>query len=226
MSKLELDQYVTPGTLVNTKIIKVLKNGVMVKFLKIFFGFIHHDHLENNMDFYTLDAKIEARVIYSCLNPPFIFLSQKHTNLHRYQPKRILYSPAFKPALIETQNSFINKEEEFFVHPSQLHSEIDNVTKFWVKENNYFERYQIMTSRKLGLRVGEIAKEIPFNNFKVFGEGEEGKRFKVMCLDVWNKVVKVSYDEKILKSNSMLFELEDKSEGDDNMYCGFIKSIN
>lgn len=51
-----------------------------------------------------------------------------------------------------------------------------------------------MTSRKLGLRVGEIAKEIPFNNFKVFGEGEEGKRFKVMCLDVWNKVVKISYD--------------------------------
>ncbi len=50
-----------------------------------------------------------------------------------------------------------------------------------------------MSSRKLGLRVGEVAKEIPFNNFKIFGEGE-GPKFKVLCLDVWNKVVKVTYD--------------------------------
>ena len=58
MNKLELDQYVVPGTLVNTKILKILKNGVMVKFLKIFIGFIHFDHLQNNLDFYTVDAKI------------------------------------------------------------------------------------------------------------------------------------------------------------------------
>lgn len=112
------------------------------------------------------------------------------------------------------------------MHPSQLHSEIENVNKFWVKENNYFERYQIMTSRKIGLRVGEVAKEIPFNNFKVFGEGEEGNKFKVMCLDVWNKVVKISYDEKVLKSNNMLMDLEEVKEGEDKMYCGVIKSIN
>lgn len=47
MSKIELEQYVSPGTLVNTKVIKILKNGVMVKFLKIFVGFIHCDHLLN-----------------------------------------------------------------------------------------------------------------------------------------------------------------------------------
>jgi hypothetical protein len=35
----------SPGTLVNTKILKILANGVMVKFLKIFVGFIHCDHL-------------------------------------------------------------------------------------------------------------------------------------------------------------------------------------
>ena len=45
MSKLDLDQFVYPGTLVNTKIVKVLKNGLIVKFLKIFIGFIHADHL-------------------------------------------------------------------------------------------------------------------------------------------------------------------------------------
>ena len=45
LAKIELDQYVSPGTLVNTKILKILSNGVMVKFLKIFVGFIHFDHL-------------------------------------------------------------------------------------------------------------------------------------------------------------------------------------
>lgn len=47
----------------------------MVKFLKIFVGFIHVDHLENNLEFYTVDTKIEARIIYACLNPPLIYLS-------------------------------------------------------------------------------------------------------------------------------------------------------
>ena len=50
-----------------------------------------------------------------------------------------------------------------------------------------------MSSKKLGVKVGEISKTIPFSNFKVIGEGE-GKKFRVMCLDVWNKVIKVSYD--------------------------------
>ena len=61
-----------------------------------------------------------------------------------------------------------------------------------------------MSSRKLGLRVGEVSKTIPFNNFKVISFGE-GSKFKVMCLDVWNKVVKISYDEKIIKSKNMLY---------------------
>lgn len=54
LSKMELDQYVSPGTLLNTKIIKILKNGVMVKFLKVFVGFIHFDHLNKKLESYTV----------------------------------------------------------------------------------------------------------------------------------------------------------------------------
>ena len=79
-----------------------------------------------------------------------------------------------------------------------------------------------MSSRKLGLRVGEVSKTIPFSNFKVIGEGD-GSKFRVMCLDVWNKVLKVSYDEKILKCKNLLFDVE--SIVDEEQYCGFIKSI-
>lgn len=82
------------------------------------------------------------------------------------------------------------------LHSSQLSTEIENVEKLWIKENNYFEKYQILAPSKAGLRVGELSRTIPFNNFKVYGE-VSGK-FRVMSLDNWNKVVKVSNDPLII----------------------------
>ena len=55
MSKYELEHYIVPGTLINTKIVKVLGNGLLVKFLKIFLGFIHADHLERPLNNYSVD---------------------------------------------------------------------------------------------------------------------------------------------------------------------------
>ena len=46
------------------------------------------------------------------------------------------------------------------------------LNKLYIKENNYFERYQIMASKKVGVVVGEIAKAVPFTNFKIYGEKE------------------------------------------------------
>lgn len=86
MSKLELEQYLCPGTLINTKIVKVLQNGVLVKFLKVFTGFIHADHLNNRLSAYVVDEKILARVIFRCANPPAIYLSQRHVLLTPYSP--------------------------------------------------------------------------------------------------------------------------------------------
>jgi hypothetical protein len=45
-----------------------------------------------------------------------------------------------------------------------------------------------------------------------------------MCLDVWNKVVKVSYDEKFIKSSNMLYDNENIDLS--KQYCGIIKVIN
>lgn len=195
----------------------------MVKFLKIFIGFIHADHLVKPLESYTNDEKIMARVIYQCNNPPTIFLSERHKTIKTYEPARPLYSAVAKPEeLREIQHSYLNPDDEFFVHPLQLHSEIANVNKFWAKENNYFEGYQIMSSKKVGLKVGEVAKVIPFTNFKIYGSGE-GK-FRVMCLDVWNKVIKVSYDKKILIAKNLLFDTDDIEEN--QKYCGFISNVN
>lgn len=97
MNKLELEQYVLPGTLLNTKIIKVVDNGVLVKFLKIFVGYIHADHLSKALTSYAVDEKFQARVIYQCANPPSIYLSERHKSLMPYTPERPLFSAVKKP---------------------------------------------------------------------------------------------------------------------------------
>ncbi len=61
-----------------------------------------------------------------------------------------------------------------------------------------------MTSQKIGIKVGDISKIVPFNNFKIYGEGE-GK-FRVLCLDIWNKVIKISYDKTIINSKNLLYD--------------------
>ena len=60
-----------------------------------------------------------------------------------------------------------------------------------------------MSSKKIGIQVGDVSKIVPFTTFKVYGSGE-GK-FRVMCLDIWNKVIKISYDKTILNSKNLLF---------------------
>ena len=74
----------------------------------------------------------------------------------------------------------------------------------------------------MGIQVGDIGKTVPFTNFKVYGKGE-GK-FRVMCLDVWSKVIKLSYDPKILVAKNLLFDTEEIDEN--KKYCGFISNVN
>ena len=45
-----------------------------------------------------------------------------------------------------------------------------------------------------------------------------------MCLDVWNKVIKVSYDPKILVAKNLLFNTADIDEA--KKYCGFVSNVN
>ncbi len=45
LTKMDLENSICPGTFVQCKVLKVMTNGVLVKFLKIFIGYIHIDHL-------------------------------------------------------------------------------------------------------------------------------------------------------------------------------------
>jgi hypothetical protein len=45
-----------------------------------------------------------------------------------------------------------------------------------------------------------------------------------MTLDVWHKVIKISYDKKILQAKNLLFSLDNVDEN--IKYMGFIKNVN
>lgn len=75
LSKIDLDQYVSPGTIAQTKVIKIFENGLMIKFLKIFVGYIHIDHLNRDLSSYVVGEKLKARIIFLCVNPPTLYLS-------------------------------------------------------------------------------------------------------------------------------------------------------
>lgn len=115
------------------------------------------------------------------------------------------------------------------IHPSQIvGTSLAQLTKLYVKEINYFEKYQILTSKKIGVVVGEVAKVVPFTNFKVYGQKDdkENCRFRVMCLDQWNKVIKITYDEKLLKApkDSLLMDVDKVEEN--KKYIGFVSNVN
>ncbi len=97
-----------------------------------------------------------ARVIFYCINPPTIYLSEKHVDLSVYEPKNALYAEVKKPHDLEDrQKSFFSREGQLFIHQSQIpNANLGALSKLYVKENNYFERYQIMTSNKIGVVVG------------------------------------------------------------------------
>jgi hypothetical protein len=91
--------------------------------LKIFVGFIHADHLVKPLESYTIEEKLMARVIYLCNNPPMIFLSERHRVLKKYEPERVVYEALEKPKNLRAiQNSYLSPKDEFFAHPTHLHS--------------------------------------------------------------------------------------------------------
>lgn len=61
----DLHHLAKPGNLVHCGVMKVLKNGLIVRFLKQFIGFIFEDHLEKEPSMYKEKEKLLARIIAS-----------------------------------------------------------------------------------------------------------------------------------------------------------------
>ena len=205
-------------------VLKVLKNGVIVKFLKVFYGYIFIDHLSKDLAEYAAGDKLQCRIIYLQMNPPLIYLSEKHADIACYTPSRKLYAGISLPKepIEPLFGAYYWRSKELMLHSSQLEADISTVQKAWIKENNYFERYQVLCTFKAGLRVGEVSRSIPFSNFKVYGEAS-GK-FRVMSLDNWNKVIKISNDPLVLsETDKQLTSLEEVDVK--KQYVGFVSTI-
>lgn len=77
----DLHHLAKPGNLVNCVVLKVLKNGLIVRFLKQFIGFIFEDHLEKDVSSYKEKERLEARIIASDFDQKQINLSVKKAHL-------------------------------------------------------------------------------------------------------------------------------------------------
>lgn len=123
MQKYDLEAYLQPGTRVNTMILKKLRNGLLVKFLKIFYGYIFIDHLSKPIEDYKVGDKFECRIVHFSLSPPTMFLSELHTDLAPYRPARNLYSAVSLPEDMELQEGvYISKSQRLMIHPLQMHT--------------------------------------------------------------------------------------------------------
>lgn len=88
---IDLQHVVKPGNLVSCLVIKVLDNGVLVKFLKIFYGYIFQDHLENTLNKYKVKNILKARIVACNFDQKQINLSEKHVHLTPYSPSTMPY---------------------------------------------------------------------------------------------------------------------------------------
>ena len=61
----DLHHLAKPGNLVTCVVLKCLSNGIIVRFLKQFIGFIFEDHLERDPSSYKEKEKLDARIIAS-----------------------------------------------------------------------------------------------------------------------------------------------------------------
>ena len=61
----DLHHLAKPGNLVNCIVLKALSNGLIVRFLKNFIGFVFEDHLEKDVSAYREKEKFYGRIIAS-----------------------------------------------------------------------------------------------------------------------------------------------------------------
>lgn len=78
---LEIKQYLTPGTLISAKIIKLLENGLIIRLFSKFHGFIFDEHLMKPLQEYAISKKIFARIIYFDPDSQRLLLSCKENVL-------------------------------------------------------------------------------------------------------------------------------------------------
>lgn len=83
MLGLNLQHLAKPGNLVECVVVKQLVNGLLVRFLRVFYGYIFEDHLEMDPTMYRTKSKILARIIATNFENKEIHLSAKpvHVNL-------------------------------------------------------------------------------------------------------------------------------------------------
>ena len=84
---LDLHHLVKPGNKVKCTVCKVLENGILVRFLRIFYGFLFQDHLTKDASLYKPKTRVDARIISMNVEAKCIHLStlEKHLEMQKFE---------------------------------------------------------------------------------------------------------------------------------------------
>ena len=89
---IDFEHLAKPGNLVKVVIKKKLENGLLVSFLKMYYGFIFQDLLDQDLKQYDIGKKIFARIIATNFEKKQIHLSLLpfHLSLQTYIPEKVI----------------------------------------------------------------------------------------------------------------------------------------
>lgn len=158
----DFQHIVKPGSLFDVKIVKKLENGVLVRFLKYFYGFIFDEHLHLPLEAFKKSQKFNGRVIYLDAESKTIHFSSKENviALKVFEKKNFefkignVYDSFEVVKRLGGQNYLIKLGDKDVVGflPKNQREEKEEMEgkvgkKIKIKEFNYFEGYPMLTMK-------------------------------------------------------------------------------
>lgn len=168
----DFQHIVKPGSLFDVKIIKKLENGVLVRFLKYFYGFIFDEHLHLPLETLKKSQKFAGRVIYLDTESKTIHFSSKENviSLKVFEKKNFefkignVYDSFEVIKRLGGQNYLIKLADTDVIgflsknqrdDKEEMEGKIGKKIK--IKEFNYFEGYPMLTMKSDFMGEGAIS---------------------------------------------------------------------
>jgi hypothetical protein len=181
---------------VNCIVLKSLSNGLIVRFLKNFIGFVFEDHLEKDVSAYREKEKILGRIIASDFEQKQINISFKKVHLELkpfqddsvvvgdvlstgYEVTKVLFGGSFYVRPLNASNKSDASLSTLFLHKTHASTEEmkeGEIRKesLKIKEINFFEQMGVVTAK------GELVKKVCGWNDLRAGQVLTGKIDKII----------------------------------------------
>ena len=212
----DLKPFLHPANLFNVKIVKILENGLLVKFFGGILGFIYDEHLLDSIKNYTVNTTILARILLFDPESKRIVLSCK-SNLLEMTPLHIenlgKISKGCENVIKASGGNFWLKVDGNNIFVSKKQSgKLEEITDFSkiqvkIKEFNYLE----------GVCLGTVLEEFLNNSQLSWREMKAGDFISGKILSLKENKLLISFNNNKIKGMVDTLNFSDKP------FKGFIK---